>query len=82
VIFKTFFLSNQFLRKKKISLSAVRQTVLETTKGLESSTLSQNYSSRDITRKTYKVIRTITNVLTTLDAIFAIKTYVNEVVLV
>jgi hypothetical protein len=36
--------------------------------------LSQNYSSRDI--------RTITNVLTTLDAIFAIKTYVNEVVLV
>jgi hypothetical protein len=45
------------------------------------STLSQNYSSRDITKKP-KVIRTITNVLTTLDAIFAIKTYVNEVVLV
>jgi hypothetical protein len=45
-------------------------------------TLSQNYSSRDITKKKPKAIRTITNVLTTLDAIFAIKTYVNEVVLV
>jgi hypothetical protein len=48
----------------------------------ERSTLSQNYSSRDITKKKPKVIRTITNVLTTLDAIFAIITYVNEVVLV
>jgi hypothetical protein len=44
--------------------------------------LNQNYSSRDIKKKKPKVIRTITNVLTTLDAIFAIKTYVNEVVLV
>jgi hypothetical protein len=42
-------------------------------------TLSQNYSSRDITKKN---LRSITNVLTTLDGIFAIKTYVNEVVLV
>jgi hypothetical protein len=33
-------------------------------------------------QKKPKVIRTITYVLTTLDAFFAIKTYVNEVVLV
>jgi hypothetical protein len=45
-------------------------------------TLKQNYSSRDITKKKPKVIRTITSVLTTMDAFFAIKTYVNEVVLV
>jgi hypothetical protein len=33
-------------------------------------------------QKKLKVIRTITNVLTILDAFFAIKTYVKEVVLV
>jgi hypothetical protein len=39
-------------------------------------TLSQNYSVVTLQKKT------ITNVLTTLDAIFVIKTYVNEVVIV
>jgi hypothetical protein len=44
-------------------------------------TLNQDYSSRDIKKKP-KVIRTRILVLTTMDAFFAIKTYVNEVVLV
>jgi hypothetical protein len=44
-------------------------------------TLNQDYSSRDIKKKP-KVIRTRIIVLTTMDAFFAIKTYVNEVVLV
>jgi hypothetical protein len=45
------------------------------------STLNQDYSSRDIKKKP-KVIRTRIIVLTTMDAFFAIKTYVKEVVLV
>jgi hypothetical protein len=36
--------------------------------GLKLNSMNQNYSSRDITKKKPKVIRTITNVLTTLDA--------------
>jgi hypothetical protein len=44
-------------------------------------TLNQDYSSRDIKKKP-KVIRTRIIVLTTMDAFFAMKTYVNEVVLV
>jgi uncharacterized protein YueI len=41
-------------------------------------TLNQDYSSRYIKKKKPKVIRTRIIVLTTMDAFFAIKTYVNK----